>query len=145
MFSKDFKEFIQLLNKNQVEYLVVGGYAVGFHGYPRYTGDIDIWINPLKSNVNKMASVLEEFGFSPQHFNIDDFRIKDNIVRIGFPPNRIDLMISIDGVIFDDCYPNRLVVDLGETKVNFIGFKDLIKNKKACNRTKDKIDLENLN
>jgi len=145
MFSKDFKEFIQLLNKNQVEYLVVGGYAVGFHGYPRYTGDIDIWINPLKSNVNKMASVLEEFGFSPQHFNIDDFRIKDNIVRIGFPPNRIDLMISIDGVIFDDCYPNRLVFDLGEAKVNFIGFKDLIKNKKACNRTKDKIDLENLN
>ncbi len=145
MFSKDFKEFIQLLNKNQVEYLVVGGYAVGFHGYPRYTGDIDIWINPLKTNVNKMASVLEEFGFSPQHFNIDDFRIKDNIVRIGFPPNRIDLMISIDGVIFDDCFSNRSVVDLGETKVNFIGFKDLIKNKKACNRTKDKIDLENLN
>src|SRR4030065_1989800 len=104
MFSKDFKEFIQLLNKNQVEYLVVGGYAVGFHGYPRYTGDIDIWINPLKTNVNKMVSVLEEFGFSPQHFNIDDFRIKDNIVRIGFPPNRIDHMISIDGVSFDECY-----------------------------------------
>lgn len=145
MFSKDFKEFIQLLNKNQVEYLVVGGYAVGFHGYPRYTGDIDIWINPLKTNVNKMASVLEEFGFSPQHFNIEDFRIKDNIVRIGFPPNRIDLMVSIDGVIFNDCFPNRSVVDLGEMKVNFIGFKDLIKNKKACNRTKDKIDLKNLN
>jgi hypothetical protein len=92
-----------------------------------------------------MASVLEEFSFPPQHFNIGDFRIKDNIVRIGFPPNRIDLMISIDGVIFDDCFSNRSVVDLGETKVNFIGFKDLIKNKKACNRTKDKIDLENLN
>jgi hypothetical protein len=144
MFSKDFKEFIQLLNKNQVEYLIVGGYAVGFHGYPRYTGDIDIWLNPIKTNVSKMASVLEEFGFSPQHFSIDDFQIKDNIVRIGFPPNRIDLLVSIDGVDFNECYPNRVIEDLGGTKVNFIGVNDLIKNKKACNRTKDQIDLENL-
>jgi hypothetical protein len=144
MFSKDFKEFIQLLNKNQVEYLIVGGYAVGFHGYPRYTGDIDIWLNPIKTNVSKMASVLEEFGFSPQHFSIDDFQIKDNIVRIGFPPNRIDLMVSIDGVDFDECYPNRVIEDLGGAKVNFISVNDLIKNKKACNRTKDQIDVENL-
>jgi hypothetical protein len=144
MFSKDFKEFIQLLNKNQVEYLVVGGYAVGFHGYPRYTGDIDIWINPLKSNIYKMTSVLEEFGFLPQHFNINDFQIKDNIIRIGFPPNRIDMMVSIDGVNFEECYPNRVITDIDGTKVNFIGIKDLIKNKRTCDRTKDQIDLENL-
>ena len=145
MFSKDFKEFIQLLIKNRVEYLVVGGYAVGFHGYPRYTGDIDIWINPVKENVTKMALVLEEFGFLPQHFNIEDFRKQENIIRIGLPPNRIDLVVSIDGVNFAECYPNRVVEELGEMKINFISFNDLIKNKKACNRTKDQIDLENLN
>jgi len=144
MFSQDFKEFIQLLNKNQVEYLVVGGYAVGLHGYPRYTGDIDIWLNPAKENIEKISRVLREFGFSQQEFNITDFQKEDNVVRIGFPPNRIDMMVSIDGVDFETCYLNRIEEKLDEIVVSFIGYKDLIKNKTACNRKKDQIDLENL-
>jgi hypothetical protein len=144
MFSNDFKEFIQLLNKNQVEYLIIGGYAVGFHGHPRYTGDIDIWINPSDKNIKKLPKVLIEFGFTPENFNTSDFKIKDNIVRIGFPPFRIDLMISIDGVQFENCYPNRVEIKLDDVNVNFIGFDDLVKNKKACNRIKDQLDLENL-
>jgi len=145
MFSKDFKEFIQLLNKNQVEYLVIGGYAVGFHGHPRYTGDIDIWINPSDKNVKKLPKVLIDFGFTPENFNPSDFKSKEKIVRIGFPPFRIDLMVSIDGVQFENCYPNRVEIKLDDVNVNFIGFDDLVKNKKACNRTKDQLDLENLN
>ena len=145
MFSKDFKEFIQLLNKNQVEYLVIGGYAVGFHGHPRYTGDIDIWINPSDKNVKKLLKVLIDFGFTPENFNPSDFKSKEKIVRIGFPPFRIDLMVSIDGVQFENCYPNRVEIKLDDVNVNFIGFDDLVKNKKACNRTKDQLDLENLN
>ena len=144
MFSKDFKEFIQLLNKNQVEYLVIGGYAVGFHGHPRYTGDIDIWINPSDKNVKKLPKVLIEFGFTPESLNTSDFKSKDKIVRIGFPPFRIDLMVSIDGVQFANCYPNRVEIKLDDVRVNFIGLDDLVKNKKACNRTKDQLDLENL-
>lgn len=144
MFSKDFKEFIQLLNKNQVEYLVIGGYAVGFHGHPRYTGDIDIWLNPTRENIEKIPQVLNEFGFSSIDYHISDFKKKDNIIRIGFPPFRIDLMVAIDGVSFETCYPNRKEIKLDDVRVNFIGLDDLIKNKKACNRKKDQLDLENL-
>jgi len=129
MFSKDFKEFIQLLNKNQVEYLIIGGYAVGFHGHPRYTGDIDIWINSSDNNIMKLPKVLIEFGFTPENFNTSDFKSKDKIVRIGFPPYRIDLMVSIDGVQFENCYPNRVEINLDDINMNFIGFDDLVKNR----------------
>ncbi len=86
MFSQDFKEFIELLNKNQIEYLVVGGYAVGIHGYPRYTGDIDIWIKISEEIADKMVSILEEFGFGPYELKRDDFLNSNNVIQLGFPP-----------------------------------------------------------
>ena len=144
MFSKDFKEFIVLLNANKIEYLIVGGYAVGVHGYPRYTGDIDIWINADSNNVKKMPRVLEEFGFSSAEINEDDFKNRNNIFRIGNPPYRIDVMTEIDGVTFKECYPNKIEKEIDNTIMNFIGFSDLIKNKKASGRKQDLLDLDNL-
>ena len=91
MLSKDFREFIELLNKNEVDYLIVGGYAVGFHGYPRYTKDIDIWIESSAENASKLLTALEVFGFGSLDLNIDDFTTPDRIVQSGYPPNLIDL------------------------------------------------------
>ena len=144
MFSKDFKELIELLIANKIEYLIVGGYAVGIHGYPRYTGDIDIWINPDADNIKKMPKVLEEFGFASTDINENDFKNHNNIFRIGNPPYRIDIMTEIDGVIFNECYPNKIEKEIDNTKMSFIGYADLIRNKKASGRKQDQLDLDNL-
>lgn len=144
MLSQDFKEFIQLLNENQIEYLVVGGYAVGVHGYPRYTGDIDIWINMSDENAEKIISVLDKFGFGELGFKKKDFLNADNVIQLGVPPFRIDILMALDGVNFHECYPNKHVVNVDGDLINFISFEDLIKNKKTIGRERDIIDLENL-
>jgi len=144
MFSQDFKEFIALLNKSKIEYLIVGGYAVGLHGYPRYTGDIDIWIKTNEANSEKMVKILNEFGFNSYDIKKEDFLKLDNVIQLGYPPYRIDLIMSIDGVTFDECYANRVKKEIDEIKIDFIGFDDLIKNKRATGRDKDINDINNL-
>ena len=144
MISQDFKEFVRLLNEKQIEYLIVGGYAVSFHGYPRYTGDIDIWIKTSSENAEKMPAILDDFGFGSFQLTKDDFLNADNIIQLGYPPNRIDIITSIDGVNFEECYINRVVKKVDEIEINFIGLADLIKNKKATGRDRDIIDLKNL-
>lgn len=144
MFSQDFKEFIELLNVNKVEYLIVGGYAVGIHGYPRYTGDIDIWINPDSNNIKKMSKVFEDFGFVSNPEIEENLKNPENIFRIGNPPYRIDIMTDIDGVNFKECYPNKIEKEIDSTLMIFIGYKDLVRNKKASGRKQDLLDLENL-
>ena len=144
MISPDFKEFIELLNKNQIEYLVVGGYAVGIHGYPRYTGDIDIWINISDETANKMVLILDEFGFGSYELKKEDFLKADNVIQLGYPPLRIDIIMSIDGVSFEESYPKRIEKEIDGLRINFIGFDELIKNKKTSGRDKDIIDLKNL-
>lgn len=144
MFNPDFKEFVQLLNKNQVEYLVVGGYAVSIHGYPRYTGDLDIWINPTKSNAEKVLSCVNEFGFSSYGLTEKDFTKEFGIVQFGYPPIRIDIINNVDGVTFKECFKKKLVIEIDELLVNFIGLEDLIKNKKTTARPRDIDDVDNL-
>lgn len=144
MFSQDFKEFVQLLIKHNVEYLIVGGYAVGIHGHPRYTGDLDIWLNPSEVNAEKILKVVNEFGFSSYKLSIDDFMSDGNVIQLGYPPLRIDLLTEIDGVQFDQCYPNKLIVEIEDMKVNFISYHDLITNKNATGRHRDLDDIENL-
>jgi len=107
MLSQDFKEFVELLNKNKVEYLIVGGYAVGIYGYPRYTGDLDVWIKPSLENAEKMVIVIQEFGFASLGLTKEDFRTEGNVIQMGYPPFRIDILTRIDGVIFDHCYPYK--------------------------------------
>ncbi len=144
MLNQDFKEFIQFLNDNHVQYLVVGGYAVAIHGHPRYTKDIDIWIETSLDNANNLLQALEQFGFSSLGLQIQDFLTPDQIIQLGYPPNRIDLLTNIDGVIFEDCYPLRLEIVIDDVVVTFIDLDNLKKNKKASGRLQDLADLENL-
>jgi predicted nucleotidyltransferase len=143
-FPPDFKEFIELLEKNKVEYLIIGGYAVGYHGYPRFTGDLDIWLKVSAENAQKIETSINEFGFGSLGLTATDFMVVGNIIQIGYPPLRIDLLNDIDGVSFDESYVNKVRVDHDGFSYNIIGYDDLIKNKKATNRGKDKGDVENL-
>ena len=140
----DFKEFLKLLDSEKVEYLVVGGYAVGYHGYPRATGDIDIWVSSKRDNAERLVHALGLFGFNEKNLSIEPFLKEESIVRMGVPPVRIDLLTSISGVSFDECYANRVVGDLDGVKVSLISLENLRQNKAASGRAKDLGDLEYL-
>ncbi|MEI9912811.1 MAG: hypothetical protein WDO71_26085 [Bacteroidota bacterium] len=111
MFSPDFREFVALLNKYKVQYLIVGGYAVGIHGHPRYTGDLDIWLLPDSANATKMLKAITAFGFGSLDIKEADLTKQDSIIQLGYPPLRIDLLTSIDGVHFNECYVNRKEIE----------------------------------
>ncbi|MDQ6757579.1 MAG: nucleotidyltransferase [Bacteroidota bacterium] len=144
MFSQDFKEFIELLIKNKAEYLIVGGYAVGIHGHPRYTGDLDIWLNPTIQNAELILKSVNEFGFSSFKLSIEDFTKPGNVIQLGNPPLRIDLITEIDGVTFKECFKNRKEVTIGGLQINFIGYNDLLRNKKESGRPRDIDDIDKL-
>lgn len=143
-FHPDFKDFLKLLNSSGVEYLVVGGYAVGIHGYPRATGDMDIWIAVDTSNARKAATVLREFGMPEDLVTEALFLEKDKVIRMGVPPVRIEVITGASGVNFSECYSRREVVEIDGVHVNFICLEDLKMNKKASGRHKDLEDLEHL-
>jgi predicted nucleotidyltransferase len=144
VLNQDFQEFIQSLNANGVRYLVVGGYAVAFHGHPRYTKDIDIWIEMMPENAANAVKALEAFGFGSLGLQAADFLVPDQIIQLGYPPSRIDLLTSIPGVTFDECYASRVEVKIDEVTVNFIDLEHLKKSKKASGRLQDLADVENL-
>lgn len=144
MLNQDFKEFIQSLNDNQVRYLVVGGYAVALHGYPRYTKDIDIWIQLAPKNASRIISALEQFGFGSLGLKEQDFLAPDTIIQLGYPPRRIDLLTTMLGVDFDQCFTAKVVVEMGGIKINFIDLENLKKNKLVTGRAQDIADVENL-
>jgi hypothetical protein len=133
-----------LLNSNQVEYLLVGGYAVGYHGYPRATADMDIWVAANPQNGEKLVIVLKEFGFNLPELSPELFTDKNKVIRMGVPPIRIELITSIDGVSFAECYMNRVQDELDGEKVNLIDLEHLKINKRASGRYKDLNDLEHL-
>ena len=140
----DFKEFLKLLNENGVRYLLIGGYAVGYHGYPRATNDIDVWVAVHPENAQRVVSTLKEFGFDHPELTPELFLQEKKIIRMGHPPMRLEISTGISGVEFEDCYANRIVDDLDGVKVNIIGLPQLKANKKAAGRLKDLADLENL-
>jgi predicted nucleotidyltransferase len=144
VLNQDFKEFIQSLNDNHVRYLVVGGYAVAFHGHPRYTKDIDIWIEMNPENATQVVKALDQFGFGSLGLKEADFLVPDQIIQLGYPPNRIDLLSTLPGVDFATCYALRVQVEVDKVLVNFIDLENLKKNKKASGRHQDLADLENL-
>jgi predicted nucleotidyltransferase len=140
----DFKEFLKLLNDNGVRYLLVGGYAVAYHGYPRATADMDIWIEVDPSNASKLVDALKEFGFNSPDLSVDLFLEKEKVVRMGVPPIRIKILTSISGVTFEECFPSRITDELDGIEVNLISLPHLKANKEASGRHKDLDDLENL-
>ncbi len=144
MFNQDFKEFIQSLNDNQVHYLVIGGYAVAFHGHPRYTKDIDVWIEPSAENAIRMVMALEQFGFGSLGLTADDFVASDQIIQLGYAPIRIDILTTPLGVAFETCYASRITVEIDDVAVNFIDLENLKKNKLATGRYQDLADIESL-
>lgn len=141
LLPPDFKEFLRLLNSNGVEYLIVGGYAVGYHGYPRPTGHLDIWISKSPANTERVDRALEEFGFSCP---VSVLLQNNQVVRMGIAPFRLEVLTTIDGVIFSDCYEERIQGLLDGIDVTLISLPRLLQNKKASGRSKDITDLENL-
>jgi hypothetical protein len=140
----DSREFIALLNSNEVRYLIVGGYAVAYHGYPRFTGDIDIFVEMSAENAQRMEAVLNTFGFAGLGLRAADFLHPDTIVQLGYPPNRIDLLTSISGIAFADAWEGREAVEVEGMTLVFIGKEALLANKTASGRPKDIIDFNAL-
>lgn len=140
----DFKEFLKLLNEKKVDYLVIGGYAVGYHGYIRATGDIDVWVAPNPENAGKTISALREFGFDMPDSAEQLLLTPKNILRMGVPPVRIEVLSSLSGVSFDQCYAERVVAVIDDVEVPIISLRHLKINKRAAGRAKDLIDVEHL-
>ena len=140
----DFREFLRLLNEYQVEYLLIGGYAVAYHGYPRATADMDIWIPVRPQNAEKVVAALKAFGFAVPELSAELFLKEGQIIRMGMPPVRIEIATSVSGVQFDECYAARVADELDGVPVNLIDLVHLKLNKRAAGRYKDLDDLENL-
>ena len=141
---KDLREFIELLNSHGVEYVVVGGHAVAFHGYPRYTGDIDFLVRPTEENAARIVAVLDAFGFSDAHELKASLTQPEKIVQLGRPPNRIDILTSASGVDFEEVWNLAISTELDGLPVRFPDFRSLLKNKRASGRPKDLADVDEL-
>ncbi|MFW5728604.1 MAG: nucleotidyltransferase [Spirochaetota bacterium] len=140
----DFLEFFALLNAHSVKFAVVGGYAVAYHGFPRFTGDIDVIVGSDEENARSIMTALEELGFSEMGLSVQDFIQPDHVVQLGVPPMRIDILTNIDGVTFDQVWDQRVDVQIENVLVHFINRELLVRNKRASGRTKDLADLESL-
>lgn len=139
-----FSDILRLLNAHEARYLVIGGFAVAYHGYPRSTGDIDIWIDPAGENSARVHAAVVEFGFDLASLSPEDFSHPDRVVRLGYPPMRVEFMTRIPGVAFADCYRDRVCADFGGVPAALIGIACLRANKRSTGRLKDLNDLEHL-
>lgn len=137
----DLRAFVESLNAAKAKYVIVGGYAVAFHGHPRFTGDIDIFVEATAENAERIVSAIDFFGFKSLGLTTQDFINPDNIVQFGYPPNRIDVLTKIDGVTFAEVWDNRKMAELDGQPVAFIDKQHLIQNKKASGRDKDLSDI----
>lgn len=144
ILNPDFKEFFQLLNANDVSYMIVGGYAVAYHGYPRYTKDIDVWIWINPENAKKIVKTLKDFGFESLGLQASDFLEAEIIIQLGYAPNRIDLIMGMPGVDFEECYAKRVEEEIEGISLSFIDLENLKKSKQASGRLQDLADIENL-
>ena len=140
----DFNAFLKLLNKNEVRYLLVGWHAVGYHGYIRGTVDMDVWVDRADENPDRLVAALAEFGFRGPQVSADVFRESGRIIRMGVPPIRIDLLTSLSGVDFAECYDTRQGVKWHDVIVSVISLPMLKLNKRASGRLKDLADLDHL-
>lgn len=140
----DLSEFVALLISRKVEFVVVGGHAVAFHGHPRYTGDIDILIRPVPENAARVMDALAAFGFGALAITIEDLSKPGRTIQLGRPPNRIDILTMISGLSFEQAWTSRVRGDLGGHTVEYIGLDALITNKRASGRDKDLLDVKQL-
>ena len=141
---KDWREFVESLNSHGVEYVIVGAFALPFHGFPRYTGDIDILVRRSRENAGRLEAALAAFGFASAGIPAEEFLEADRVIQLGVAPNRIDLLTTITGVDFEEVWQNRVISELDGLAVAFIDRASLIRNKKATGRTQDLADVEAL-
>jgi len=142
--SSDLRELLALLNSNGVEFLVVGAFAVSYHGYPRYTADLDIFVRPTAENATRVLKALSDFGFHSLGITVEDLQTPDNVVQLGVVPNRADLLTGISGVTFEEAWPGRCQAELEGVPTQFIGRHELIRNKESTGRARDLGDAEEL-
>jgi hypothetical protein len=142
--QQDFRELLALLNKHAIEYLIVGGYALAFHGAPRFTGDIDIFVRPHPQNAARLLEALKEFGFGSANLTEADFSTPNMVIQLGAPPVRVDLVTSLTGVSWEEAVAAKSPGTYGDVPVFFIGRKEFIANKRAMGRRKDLADIEAL-
>lgn len=142
--AKDLREFIALLNALEVDYVIVGGHAVAYHGHPRYTGDIDFLYRPVPANAAKLRTVLDRFGFGDLDVSMQELLAEDFILQLGHPPNRVDLLNTISGVGIEQIWSHRVAAELDSLPVYFLGLDELLQNKAATGRAKDAGDVAEL-
>lgn len=142
--SYDYRDLFKTLNKYKVQYLVVGAYAVGYYAEPRFTKDLDIWVNPDNKNVPRVYKALKEFGAPLKGVEIQDFSNKKMFYQIGVAPVRIDIITGLGPLKFDVAWKNRRKTKYAGISINIIGLKDLIKSKKIYRRKQDILDIEKL-
>jgi hypothetical protein len=142
--TEDFRDFLYFLGQHQVRYLVAGGFATALHGHPRYTKDLGIWLEVAPENAVRVLKALKDFGFESVGLTEADFLDKGLVIQLGYEPNRIDLLTSLTGVTFDDSYPKRLMVKLGDLEIPVMGKQSLIENKRALGRSRDLADVDTL-
>jgi len=140
----DFKELLALLNAHGIEYVIVGGYALAFHGAPRYTGDLDIMVKADSENAARIIKALEKFGFGEAGLTPDDFQQVEKVVQLGVPPVRVDILTSLTGVSSDEAFSGRVEGTYGGVSVYFLGRDQLVANKRALGRKRDLADIEAL-
>ena len=140
--EKDYEEFLELLNKHDVRYCIIGAFALAFHARPRYTKDMDILVEATTDNAKKILIALGEFGFGSLKLTVEDFSTKGNIIQLDYEPVRIDIITSIKGLKFADIWERRIQGPYGKQTVNFIDRQNLIRAKKLSNRVQDKADIE---
>ena len=142
--QQDFKELLELLNARKVEFVIVGAYALAFHGVPRFTGDIDILVKPDTENASKILAALKDFGFGSLDLNESDFNVPDKVVQLGVSPVRIDFITSLTGVTWQKAFTGKIKGHYGDIEVYYLSREELISNKKALGRNKDIADIEAL-
>jgi predicted nucleotidyltransferase len=140
----DFRELLALLNDHKVEYIVIGGYALAFHGVPRLTADLDILVKPDPENALHIMQALDQFGFKSVNLCADDFQKPDQVIQLGLPPVRVDILTSITGVSWTEVFLGRVEGEYGDIRVFYIGREQFIANKRATGRKRDLADLEAL-
>ena len=142
--QEDFRELLELFNSRSVEYIITGAHTLAYHGAPRFTGDLDIYVRPTVDNALRITDALVQFGFGDVGLTADDFSLPGNIVQLGFPPVRIDLITSLSGISWEESEAGKEPGDYGGIPVSFLGRKQFIINKRASGRMKDLADLEAL-
>lgn len=142
--APDFKDFLNLCHSHEVRFMIIGGYAVVYYSRPRYTGDLDLWVDASQENALRVVAALHDFGLTGPDVTTEMITNQNQIIRMGFEPMRLELFTRIPGVKFSDCYPRRVEVSIGSLMLPFLSLEDLKANKRASGRPKDLQDLEEL-